>query len=70
MKERDQALDWLYPGDTDTKHVDISKKRQENTGGWLFEKPEFKAWSDGVSKSKLLLGYGIRKWCAIYSHRV
>lgn len=36
--------------------------RQANTGGWLFERSQFKDWVKEQSNSRLLWGYGIRTY--------
>ncbi|KAI5839953.1 hypothetical protein DFP73DRAFT_500816, partial [Morchella snyderi] len=58
-RKRKEVLDWLYPGDPDAKHTDISNRRQEGTGEWLLSSPEMQSWIMGSHPSKLLWGYGI-----------
>lgn len=43
-----------------TEHVSVSFKRLEGSGSWLFEHPEYQAWSTG--KNSVLLLEGLRKF--------
>ncbi|KAI5838991.1 hypothetical protein DFP73DRAFT_243697 [Morchella snyderi] len=52
-------LDWIYPGDFNAKHHEISNRRQKGTGDWLLKSPEFVDWAEGRLKSRLLWGHGI-----------
>lgn len=58
-------LNWLFPEDPDIKHVEISSRRQKNTGDWLLESPEFLSWEEGRLGSQLLWGHGIRM-CSLF----
>lgn len=60
IKRRKDVLNWLYPDNFDTKHIEISGRRQSNTGEWIFQEPEFIDWA--AQRSKLLWGYGIRMY--------
>lgn len=60
IKKCRDVLNWFYTGNFDAKHVEISSKRQSNTGEWLFQEPEFKDWVS--QQAKLLWGYGIRMY--------
>jgi hypothetical protein len=66
-EERDRILEWLYAGAFDTKHREISNRRQKNTAQWIIVSPEVTSWMNNPSGSRLLWGYGIRKfrlfWC-------
>lgn len=61
MEKRKTALNWLYPRGFDSRHIEISKNRQKDTGGWLLDSPELLGWSKGCKKP-LLWGHGIRKY--------
>lgn len=52
-------LNWLYPESYDTKHIEISNKRQKDTGIWLLRSRKFQELVG--RKAQLLWGYGIRK---------
>lgn len=54
-------LNWLYPENFDTKHTEISNRRQKDTGKWLLESKEMQNLANGTGVSKLLWGYGIRR---------
>ncbi|KAL7268463.1 hypothetical protein RUND412_008913 [Rhizina undulata] len=53
LDERYEILTWLSEVDYEQHHKFISSARQDNTGEWLFEKPDFIAWDE----SPLLLEY-------------
>ncbi|KAI5838888.1 hypothetical protein DFP73DRAFT_563574 [Morchella snyderi] len=59
-KERIRICRWLSSGPFDEKHVEVSCKRQENTGGWLLAHHQFISWM-GNSGPRLLWGCGIPK---------
>nr|GAT51675.1 predicted protein [Mycena chlorophos] len=52
--ERDKILEWISPINFFIRQQEISRSRQENTGGWLIDHPTFKTWE--VESGKLL-------WC-------
>ncbi|KAI5852526.1 ankyrin repeat-containing domain protein [Morchella snyderi] len=58
-EERDKILEWLYEGAFDTKHREISNRRQKNTAQWILVSPEVTDWMNNPSDSRLLWGYGI-----------
>jgi hypothetical protein len=49
-------LEWISTYDYSTAHHRLSKQRQQNTGGWILETPEFRKWFDGRESSCL--------WCS------
>jgi hypothetical protein len=57
-----KALEWLYPGLFDKKHLEISHRKQKDTGEWLLKRVEFQQLVEGRQGSRLLWGYGIRKY--------
>ncbi|KAI9875567.1 MAG: hypothetical protein M1830_008336 [Pleopsidium flavum] len=46
-KKRQDILDWLSPLSFDTKQNDVYSQRQERTGIWLLEHPNFVPWING-----------------------
>lgn len=60
-EKRKAVIEWIYPESFDQKHLEISNKRQKETGTWLLESPEFKGWVTEQQNSRLLWGHGIRK---------
>lgn len=60
-EKRKKVLHWLSPQAFDTKHIEISGRRQESTGEWLLNRPEVRDWVKKNPNSPLLWGYGIRK---------
>ncbi|KAF7319178.1 ANK-REP-REGION domain-containing protein [Mycena chlorophos] len=52
--ERDKILEWISPINFFIRQQEISRGRQENTGGWLIDHPTFNTWK--VESGKLL-------WC-------
>lgn len=63
---RKTILNWLSPDDFDSRHLEISGKRQRNTGQWLLQEPRFKNWIDKHPDFLLLWGHGIRMCGRIY----
>lgn len=61
--ERKQVLAWLFSLPFDTKHTEISNRRQQHTGNWLLESTEFTTWDLG--NAQILWGSGIR----MFNHR-
>ena len=52
---RKALYSWLSPYEFSTKQSDVLSRRQEGTGKWLLDMPEFKSWTQGS---------GIRTiWC-------
>lgn len=58
--KRLSALEWIYSKDVATRHREIGRLRQKDTGTWLLKKPELKELVNGGQDSSLLWGYGIR----------
>jgi hypothetical protein len=53
-EERSQVLDWLSSSsEFETRHSDISSKRERNSGVWFLERSEFKCWVSGTSRNIL-----------------
>ncbi|KAA8911999.1 hypothetical protein FN846DRAFT_773576 [Sphaerosporella brunnea] len=61
MGEHKKILDWLSLNDTNSRHNDIRKQRQEGTGKWFLETETFRQWIQGSSdeSQRLLWAYGI-----------
>lgn len=57
-----EVLNWLFSGQFDQKHTEISGKRQEHTGKWLSQEPQYQAWVKDNPDFKLLWGHGIRTY--------
>ncbi|KAJ7218722.1 ankyrin repeat-containing domain protein [Mycena rebaudengoi] len=53
--EREKIIDWLSPLNFFARHADIFGTRQEGTGRWLQEDPQFRTW---------LLSPGEIIWCS------
>ena len=53
-RESQDMLDWLSSLDFRTSQIDTLRRRQEGTGQWLFEDPEFDHWVRGAER---------RLWC-------
>ncbi|KAF7365839.1 ANK-REP-REGION domain-containing protein [Mycena venus] len=50
-EERTFIIDWLSPINFFLRHADISRVRQEDTGGWLLVDPVFKRWESGSGRT-------------------
>ena len=46
-----EILEWLSPLDYSTQQNDYFARRQDGTGAWLLESPEFKTWVDGSKQT-------------------
>lgn len=57
------VLNWIYPHVFDKTHREISGKRQEHIGLWLFQDAVFDGWLESL-EPQLLWGYGIRTYPA------
>ncbi|KAF8541995.1 ankyrin repeat-containing domain protein [Trichophaea hybrida] len=58
--EIEKLLRWLSPLEPQKRHQDIRQQRLENTGEWLLEMTEFRAWRDGQERHKsVIVCYGI-----------
>jgi Cdc6-like AAA superfamily ATPase len=44
-------MEWLSPTDFSTQQHDIIARRQEGTGQWFLESPEFERWLQGSNKT-------------------
>ncbi len=53
-----EIINWLSPLDSTQRQKDIASVRQEGTGQWLLESPEFQEWKTEIGKE--LWCYGIR----------
>lgn len=49
-QESQAIIDWLSPLNFFITQKDTLRRRQDGTGEWLFEAPEFKAWLSGTEK--------------------
>jgi hypothetical protein len=50
-------MEWLSPTDFPAQQRDIIIRRQEGTGQWFVDSPEFKRWLQGSDKDALLSWY-------------
>ena len=57
--ERRKILDWFSPLNFFKTQQDVFKKRQEDTGLWFIESPQFQDWRTGPTE--ILCCVGIRK---------
>ena len=56
----ERMLTRLSPFDFQMKHMDLSLARTPYTGGWIFEHPKFKAWTEtGINGIRTLWCKGI-----------
>lgn len=56
----ERTLRRLSSSDFQMKHMDLSFARTPYTGGWIFEHPTFKAWTEaGISGIRTLWLKGI-----------
>jgi len=51
LQQHNAIMQWLSPTDFPTKQRDIITRRQEGTGQWFLDTPEFKRWLDGSDKT-------------------
>ena len=51
LEQRLATLNWLTPIDYAVQQSDFINRRQEGTGEWLLDSPEFKAWAEGEIKT-------------------
>ena len=56
QRERQDLLEWLSPLNFPAKQSAIFNRRQEGTGQWLFESPEFKEWMGKAGQTLLCRG--------------
>ena len=49
-QESREIVDWLSPLNFWTKQDDILSKKEEGTGGWIFEDPAFEDWINGTER--------------------
>ena len=56
QRERHALLEWLSPLNFPAKQSAIFNRRQEGTGQWLFESPEFKEWTSKPGQTLLCRG--------------
>jgi hypothetical protein len=50
-QESQAIIDWLSALDFFKIQIDTLSRRQEGTGEWLFETPQFQAWLSGEEKT-------------------
>ncbi|KAJ5244114.1 hypothetical protein N7489_004210 [Penicillium chrysogenum] len=58
-QERQVVLDWLSPMNYATLQKDYINRREQGTGQWLLESPEFQWWITGVNSNRTLFCPGI-----------
>ena len=58
------VINWLSPLNFFTTQNDTLRRRQDGTGGWLLETPEFEAWLAGTDR--ILWCSGLRKSTLIF----
>ncbi|KAI5840036.1 ankyrin repeat-containing domain protein [Morchella snyderi] len=58
-KKRMEVLDWLYPSAFDKRHLEISSRRQKDTGKWVLREPGVQEWCGRNPQNRLLWAYGI-----------
>jgi hypothetical protein len=51
VQQHDALLQWLSPADFPAQQHDIISRRQEGTGQWFLDTPEFKRWLQGSDKT-------------------
>ncbi|KAF1807997.1 hypothetical protein P152DRAFT_259009 [Eremomyces bilateralis CBS 781.70] len=51
LQQRQPILDWLSPTDFPAQQHDIISRRQEDTGRWLLDSPEFQGWLQGANRT-------------------
>jgi hypothetical protein len=51
LQRHNAIMQWLSPTDFPTRQHDIITRRQEGTGQWFLDTPEFKRWLDGSDKT-------------------
>ena len=56
QRERQELLEWLSPLNFPAQQSAIFNRRQEGTGQWLFESPEFKEWMSKSGQTLLCRG--------------
>jgi hypothetical protein len=50
-QQHQKILDWLSPTDFPAQQYDIISRRQEGTGQWLLDSPEFRGWLQGADRT-------------------
>ena len=56
QRERQDILEWISPLNFPAQQSAIFNRRQEGTGQWLFESPEFKKWMSNTGQTLLCRG--------------
>jgi hypothetical protein len=51
LQQHNIMMQWLSPVDFSAQQNDIISRRQEGTGQWLLDSPEFKEWLQGSEKT-------------------
>ena len=51
LQQHNTIIQWLSPTDFPTQQHDIISRRQEGTGQWFLDTPEFKRWLRGSDKT-------------------
>ena len=51
LRQHHAIMEWLSPSDFPAQQYDIICRRQEGTGEWFLETPEFTRWLEGSDKT-------------------
>lgn len=51
VKQRQNILDWFSPLNFFKTQQDIFSRREDGTGQWFIESPEFQAWLSGANRA-------------------
>jgi hypothetical protein len=55
-EDRRDVLNWLTPTEYSTQQHDLFRRRQEGTGQWLLDSPEYKTWLQEAGQTLLCPG--------------
>lgn len=56
LQQHHMVMQWLSPTDFPAQQHDIISRREEGTGKWFLESPEFKGWREGAERTLLCPG--------------
>jgi Cdc6-like AAA superfamily ATPase len=51
LQQHQAVIDWLSPNDFASQQHDIISRKEEGTGKWFLDSPEFEAWQQGPEKT-------------------
>lgn len=51
LQTHEKLMQWLSPTDFSTQQQDILSRRQEGTGQWFLDSPEFRRWLEGSERT-------------------